>query len=575
MKLCYIWIEEYKGFSNQGFNFATEYNFNYSDKNSLLTRTENKKHIKNFFGDGITDIIGIIGKNASGKTNILELIQYVSDGANTIINKPFFAILNDGKNYIIYNYKMAQIKNDFGAELKNYDGKIPSINSIFFSNVFDGRRHNFSKKNINISTNDILNSSFGENINKNYQRTIQQQIKFIKSPQFKLLEDLENSVDSNQNHKLKPSKVILTSPIWSNIINRIKTFDERYKRETDTEIRLKEFVLSFRKKITDNKSSNSIKYFSAFLVFIDFTLNRDILNHVDGKVIKDKKELHRILNSLFETTQSDFRIDDIFKYFTGDFATTIDKYWGFSETYKFLADLVDRELGNQSNSEIKEDIGTYANRRVQFTLDYNDRVGSFLTGYLEATTNQSLSYSVEWAGISSGHKAYINLFSNFYSIAGKIKEDNVLICIDEGDLYFHPKWQTEFLFKLINILPKLLDKKCQIFLTTHSPFLVSDLPKSNLLFVQKNQDGNLSVIPKEQIEGETFGGNIGELYLDAFFMQGSLISHFAASKIQAIVDKVKDNKTQLTNEDRILIDEIGEQLIKLQIKKILNDTNRG
>jgi hypothetical protein len=150
-----------------------------------------------------------------------------------------------------------------------------------------------------------------------------------------------------------------------------------------------------------------------------------------------------------------------------------------------------------------------------------------------------------------------------------------LICIDEGDLYFHPKWQTEFLFKLINILPKLLDKNCQIFLTTHSPFLVSDLPKSNLLFVQKDQDGNLSVIPKEQIEGETFGGNIGELYLDAFFMQGSLISHFAASKIQAIVDKVKDNKTQLTNEDRILIDEIGEQLIKLQIKKILNDTNRG
>lgn len=575
MKLCYIWIEEYKGFRNQGFNFATDYIFNYSNMDLILRRSENKKYIKNFFGDGITDIIGIIGKNASGKTNILELIQYVSDGANTIINKPFFAVLNDGKNYIIYNYKMAQIKNDFGAELKNYDGKIPFINSIFFSNVFDGRRHNFSKKNINISTNDILNSSFGENINKNYQRTIQQQIKFIKSPQFKLLEDLENSVDSNQNHKLKPSKVILTSPIWSNIINRIKTFDERYKRETDTEIRLKEFVLSFRKKITDNKSSNSIKYFTAFLVFIDFTLNRDILNHVDGKVIKDKKELHRILNSLFETTQSDFRIDDIFKYFTGDFATTIDKYWGFFESYKFLADLVDRELGNQSNSEFKEDIGTYANRRVQFTLDYNDRVGSFLTGYLEATTNQSLSYSVEWAGISSGHKAYINLFSNFYSIAGKIKEDNVLICIDEGDLYFHPKWQTEFLFKLINILPKLLDKKCQIFLTTHSPFLVSDLPKSNLLFVQKDQDGNLSVIPKEQIEGETFGGNIGELYLDAFFMQGSLISHFAASKIQAIVDKVKDNKTQLTNEDRILIDEIGEQLIKLQIKKILNDTNRG
>jgi len=119
MKLCYIWIEEYKGFRNQGFNLATEYIFNYSNKNSLLTRTENKRHIKNLFGEGISDIVGIIGKNASGKTNILELIQYVSEGANTIINKPFFVVFNDGKNYTIYNYKMQKINNEFGAELKS------------------------------------------------------------------------------------------------------------------------------------------------------------------------------------------------------------------------------------------------------------------------------------------------------------------------------------------------------------------------------------------------------------------------------------------------------------------------
>lgn len=571
MRLCYIWIEEFKGFRNQGFNFTSEYTFEYS--NSNLKRIKNKKFIKNFFGDRITDVIGIIGRNSSGKTNILELIQYVSDGANTIINKPFFAVFNDGKYYTIYSYKMSFIKNDFGAEKKSYDGKIPSVDSIFFSNVFDGRRHDFSKRNINISTNDLLNNSFGENINKNYQKTIQQQIKFIKSPKFKLLEDLEDSVNSNKNHKLNPTKVILTSPIWSNIVNRIKIFEEKYKKETENQIRLKEFVLSFRKKITDNKSSNSIKYFSAFLVFIDFTLNRDILNHVDGKIIKNKKQLHRILNSVFEVTKLDFRIDDIFKYFTGDFANIIDEYWGFFETYKFLTDLVNSDLDNQSNSDFRGDIGTYANRRVQFTLDYNDSVGSFLAGYLDAITNQSLSFGIEWAGISSGHKAYINLFSNFYSIAGKIKEDNVLICIDEGDLYFHPKWQTEFLFKLINILPKLLDKKCQIFLTTHSPFLVSDLTKSNLLFVNKDDDGRLSVIPKEQIEGETFGGNIGELYLDAFFMQGSLISYFATSKIQAIVYKIRKRNGEVNSEDKILISEIGDELIKTQLSNLVNDIN--
>lgn len=574
MKLHYIWIEDYKGFINQGFNLATDYIFNYSVSNSMLSRIENKKHIKNFFGEGITDIVGIIGKNASGKTNILELIQYVGEGANTIINKPFFAVFNDGSKFIIYNYRIPQIINNFGAELKNYDGKIPETNTIFFSNVFDGRRHNFSKKVINISTNDLLNSQFGENINKNYQKTIQNQIKFIRSPQFKILEDLENSVSANENHKLKPSKVILTSPIWANITNRIRTFEDRFNNETNSKIELREFVLNFRKKITDNKSVNAIKYFTAFLVFIDFVLNRDILKYSESnKLHKGSEEYYNILKSLFEPTQRDFRIDEIYKYFTTDFAITIDKYWNVFETYKFLNDLIDTDLGLLSNTEIKEDIGAYSNRRIQFTLDYNDKVGSFLKSYLEATTNQNLSYSIEWSGISSGHKAYINLFANFYSIASRLKQENVMICIDEGDLYFHPKWQTEFLYKLINVLPKLLNKKCQLFLTTHSPFLVSDLPKDNLLFVHKNQDGNLSVIPNDEIDGETFGGNIGELFLDAFFMQGSLISHFAASKIQIMVDKIRITGGQIDANDRILISVIGDELIRSQLKKLSNDKN--
>jgi hypothetical protein len=466
---------------------------------------------------------------------------------------------------------MPRITNDFGAEVKNYEGEILGVSSVFFSNVFDGRTHNFSKKIINISTNDLLNSQFGENINKNYQKTIQRQIKFIKSPRFKLLEDLEES--DNERRKLKPSKVVLTSPIWSNVINRIKTFDEKYSKETDLEIRLKDFVLNFRKKITDNKSLNSIKYFTSFLVFVDFVLNRDILKYVENKEFKNEREYYRILHRLLSPTQKDFRIDDIHKYFTSEFAYSIDKYWGLFETSKFLTDLSEIDLQNQNNLELKEDVGTYANRRIQFKLDYNDNVGTFLTGYLDATTNQSLSYSVEWAGISSGHKAYINLFANFYSISSKIKGKDVLICIDEGDLYFHPKWQTEYLFKLINILPKLLDKKCQLFLTTHSPFLVSDLPKSNLIFVQKGDDETLSVISNEQIEGETFGGNIGELYLDAFFMKGSLISHFAASKIQSIVNKARSGKVQVNNDDRILIQEIGDELIRSQLNILINGEN--
>lgn len=161
------------------------------------------------------------------------------------------------------------------------------------------------------------------------------------------------------------------------------------------------------------------------------------------------------------------------------------------------------------------------------------------------------------------------MFASFFANKPKIKEDNVLIAIDEGDLYFHPKWQTQFLSKLIIILPQLIDKKCQLFLTTHSPFLISDLPKNNLLFVEKDNNDKLYVVPHEMIDVKTFGGNIGELYLDAFFMEGSLVSSFAERKIKEIIDKINNKQDSISKEDRILINEIGDELLRTQLQNLI------
>lgn len=564
MKLCYIWVDDYKGFFNQGFNLQTEYFFDYSIYDNYLTINKNQNYIKNFFGNDILDIIGIIGKNSSGKTNILELIQYVIDGGKTTLNTPFFVVIEVENRFVVYTHNFEDIKSNFHLSNEKYENKIPMTTSIFFSNVFDGRKHHFGKNIINLSTNNLLNNQFGENVTTNYQKNIQQQIKFIRSPEFSILENLDG------NNELKPPTVILTSPIWSVITNRLKTFDQKYTRTTGNTIELKIFAESFRKKIRDNKSDNSLKYLSAFLVFIDFVLNRDILEIRNQEL--NHKEYFQELHALLLLANESDRIDIIFKYFIIDFAEKINDYWKLSSTYKFLNNLNDLDLGSKNdNDEIKEDIGAYSNRRTQFVLTYNNKVGTFLTGYLNSVTGNSLGYSIDWGGISSGHKAYINLFANFHNI--RTKDDLVLISIDEGDLYFHPKWQTEFLYKIINILPKLLKNKCQIFLTTHSPFLVSDLPKKNLLFINRRKDGNATLMNNKEIDGETFGGNIGDLYLDAFFMEGKLVSHFATTKIQAIIDKIRNNINSIDENDKIIISEIGDQLIRTQLENLLYEKN--
>lgn len=175
---------------------------------------------------------------------------------------------------------------------------------------------------------------------------------------------------------------------------------------------------------------------------------------------------------------------------------------------------------------------------------------------------------IDWLGLSSGQKAYIDIFSLLYYTLKKIKTQNILICIDEGDLYLHPKWQADFFYKLINIVPEFRNANYQFILTSHSPFLVSDLPKQNLVFLSEDEEISNKIMKDENIQ--TLAGNIGELYIEAFFMEGNLISRFAADKINRIIHKI-NNKQKLDPQDKAIINCIGDDFIKIQIKNLLDD----
>ena len=176
MELCYIWVSEYKGFINQGFNFSSKLSFEFSQMDNKLTTKKNEKYIKDFFGNNIVNITGVVGQNGAGKTNVLELIQYIVAGGNTIINKPFFAIFENENIYSIYNYRVVIKSANFVYDLINYTGVIPNVTSIFFSNTIDGRKYNFDKRIKNISSNDIV-----DRYSRVYKKSIIEQIKFINS----------------------------------------------------------------------------------------------------------------------------------------------------------------------------------------------------------------------------------------------------------------------------------------------------------------------------------------------------------------------------------------------------------
>ena len=187
---------------------------------------------------------------------------------------------------------------------------------------------------------------------------------------------------------------------------------------------------------------------------------------------------------------------------------------------------------------------------------------------------------IELRGISSGEYQKIGLISsiiyhlkNIDSIqTGKFGEankyDKVLLMLDEIELYFHPDFQrslvSDLLKKIIEVKFKQI-KAINILFVTHSPFVLSDIPKSNVMFIE---NGTQSYPMTEN----TFGGNIHTLLQHGFFLKGVPIGEFAKNKINELFNilnqQIDLGKTH-NLEKRILM--VSEPFLRSQLLKLYHE----
>lgn len=161
-----------------------------------------------------------------------------------------------------------------------------------------------------------------------------------------------------------------------------------------------------------------------------------------------------------------------------------------------------------------------------------------------------------------------------------LKYNNYNLIFDELEMYFHPEMQRTIIFDMLKSLSKLNgDFNLNIIFITHSPFILSDIPNNNILFlevvevVEKNKIKSYS-FPKTNKES-TFAANIHEMLTNGFFME-STKGEFALSKIRYFLEfykkvfEAKENDLLNLKEQFIsksqkfkrLINLIGEEQIK-------------
>ncbi|PUE63693.1 AAA family ATPase [Arcobacter caeni] len=597
MELVYLWVEEYKNIKNQGFNFSPRFECEYKDGNLTICDKKKKEckdneYLENFFGENI-NVTAIVGENGTGKSNVFEIIITLLTAINKSVNSESKVYMIFFKNDMYY-YKTINMKkpnNEF-EELSNenldtftmnfnYSLDYPKNNQVNFNDLY----HKVDSYNTPIHL--IPDKKFGQidisNLNYLQNRTI-----------------LKFTIQNNQTIQNIESFFI---PIeFSLFINTDKIYEglPNYN-ENDVQvesIRKENYTYLFKKdkQLIDKSQSKYTKY--DLILLNNLYLIKKIYNilEIKGDILNDEELKKYILNYDWENNyQEIIKILDVNTY-TSLFRNISNEK--IEDSFKFRDFIFKKD-----DSYIFE-----FSQGNNYNIQKYKEILEYLPAWIDIKFYDEKKIDLDF--LSYGQKILIRfIYTILYQLL-KIKKTNkyssINLFLDEIEIGLHPKWQKDYISLLLKVLTDYFKDEFKIFnivCATHSPFILSDIPKENVIFLDKFdkketkikypkldikglENGNCINVSKH-IELKTFGANIHTLLADGFFMTDGLMGEFAKSKINEIKDfydtnknlkkedsnfeskkdEFKKNKKYFENIQKI----IGEPFLKTVIKNYLDE----
>ncbi len=206
----------------------------------------------------------------------------------------------------------------------------------------------------------------------------------------------------------------------------------------------------------------------------------------------------------------------------------------------------------------------------KYIVDIDASLIEFVQKY-KATIDEDDYLLFEW-NLSSGEMLLLTAYARFYDEKIKNINSNIknrIVLLDEAEVSFHPEWQRLYLSNMLKFFKDLYnDCNVQLIIATHSPIMLSDIPKQNIIYLSKDEKGSTKVDLTTEHE-ETFGANIYKLHNNAFFMDNGAVGEFAKEYICKIKEYIDNSSKSYENivED---ISIIGDEFIRDQLHLYLN-----
>ncbi len=532
MELVYLWIEEYKNIKNQGFNFSPRFRCEFKPKfkensdeidyeKSELVIKENENYV-NIFPENI-NITAIVGKNGAGKSSVLEVLSLVSM-EDLYIN--ILAIFEEKNKFYLFNNFDYEI--NCNLKLEKVSLNEFSLNTVFFSTNF---------------TNGILDEKYN----------------YFSTPKYKFFLNEENKEINFRNQSLF-SFFINSTRFFSNFLD-----NSAYKIINAVNIyQLNEHVnLSKKLIILDFIYYFPLHHFTPKELYLEL-IKSDIEIKFDSEDVK--KSIEKFINENFSPILSHM-IENLESH---------PNYEKIIDIKNKIFSLIDKKSTyfNKSAVILPMNIGLefiHLFIKLLFWLDLDKIV--------------KLPFEINFKELSNGEENFLLMIAlielgikSFFKKNNKSKEIKVYLLLDEIETNFHPNWQKNLIIRFITYL-SLINKymfeyklKCHLIFATHSPFIISDLPKENIIFLDKDENGKCKVVDGLNEKKETFGANIHTLLSDSFFMEDGFIGKFAENKINQVIKYLNRDETEINTDEEAqkIINLIGEPIIRNELQRRLN-----
>jgi predicted ATPase len=547
MDLLYLWTRKFKNITEQGFSFSDKFLIRYDTVKMELQIKENPQFIPHFFPGNITSVTGIIGANGAGKSNLFELLKYTLGS----FEEGLSAVYKELKSVVVFEkeifyHKDLKISNT--AELKKlgfsifsyrdslamyYDengvrqnlvmgsGNIYSNGHIFYCNNFDGRTDHYHRPTVDISTNNLIWED------KTNQRRSKDRYSFDKSEMDSRvafeIEETERQIDflATNNFELPirlPSSVtVKIEEDYNRFISIYRNWFEDHGLSAHKDVDRPRFPPEKEVEQATLKPLLASAFIYKLLIVLQFN---------DPELYKPITvgQFYTIIYERDFSVLSELYSAEMLEHITG----TVRLF----EQLIQVGVVYERERESLTLFELYDSFGVQLNEvNRKLLLDFHRH-------YYQAVQGHSFLVFY-WGGLSSGEYTLLSLYARFnWAFKSYFVQDKkqLIIMIDEGELSLHPSWQASLLYNLMLYFnQRMPDVLIQIIATSHSPFLVSDLPKSMINFLDKDAQGNCLVVDGVNLQKQTFGANIHTLYADAFFMNNTLMGKFAKTKLDRLI----------------------------------------